>query len=663
MKRPSLKFDAAAIGDFLLAHGEKFVMAVVALGAAGLIWTAVNAVRFKSVQPGQTPKEIEGLAAEANRHIAAAPRPPADDSRKPGQLAEAIDPWRPPVKPAAAPQLAPLDRPLYRELAKRTKPEVFPIESLQAVSGIAIVAKGEAAQSQIVPYIVVTGLIPAARQKQEFTRRFGSASHRNEDTDVPFWDVYRVERMQVVPGAAGTWKNMEATKAAPPGKGEAGGGGGGAADVPPAFLLAAGETDNAYAAPLPTRQDAPWGATAFHPWFLPKLRRSLEERAPETDAGRQVVAMAPDKLAAAPLEFVNRIGTLTGARFFGDPERVKNAGVVAHGVKFGNPEVSFAVGEVGATTAPVFVVSDRWARALSLGEGLPADTACTLRVRVERLGSTPVVRILGFTPLGADGQPGEERADPDPTPLQMAAGEGQAAGGAAGSDAGAERTEFRLFRFVDTSVKPGQEYRYRVRFAIRNPNHSVDQQHLADPALAKDPFLLSPASNETVAVAVPDPTAILVRTLKKEKLKRLKPGAVEILVLADSQQTGGYALRSLITEPGGLANVDSRLNKPGDLRTQGEDFATERVLVDVRGRQEDRVEQAKTTGVPEVIEMLFVRPDGSCDVVSAADSQERFDRYADTLPAAEDRKGKGKTTPDADATNPFGIPFPGAPKP
>ena len=47
----------------------------------------------------------------------------------------------------------------------------------------------------------------------------------------------------------------------------------------------------------------------------------------------------------------------------------------------------------------------------------------------------------------------------------MVPGGGSPMGGEFGqSVAGAEK---RLFRFVDTAVKPGESYRYRVRFALR----------------------------------------------------------------------------------------------------------------------------------------------------------------------------------------------------
>jgi hypothetical protein len=346
-------------------------------------------------------------------------------------------------------------------------------------------------------------------------------------------------------------------------------------------------------------------------------------------------------------------------KFAGDAVPQREAGVVAFDVRTVDGAVGFGVGAVGTSTAPVFVISPAWARTLDFEGGVTKDAACNLRVRIEKIGRTSVARILGIQYIGADGQPGEEIADPNPFPLAAAgAGMGDVPGagwaegrGMPGESAGAE---YRLFRFVDMNVKPGQTYRYRVRLAVRNPNEGLPQQYLADPAAGKDALLASKESNETQPVAVPEPTSILVRPITKEESKRLKlkPGAQEILVMAPSSETGNYSLRGLITETGGLANVDSGLNKPGDTRTRGEDVTTDRVLVDVRGRQD---EGAKTTGPPEPLEMLFLKPDGTFELVSAADSQSFYERYAGTLDMG-DTPPPGAIPADGPNQNPFDPP-------
>ena len=99
-----------------------------------------------------------------------------------------------------------------------------------------------------------------------------------------------------------------------------------------------------------------------------------------------------------------------------------------------------------------------------------------------------------------------------------------------------------------------------------------------------------------------------------------------------------FALRSVVTEVGGLVNVDAALNKPGDTRSRGEDIRTDRVIVDVRGRQNDRGEERSSGRVPlppEPFELLVLKPDGSFEVASVADSQAVIDANVATLPAIE----------------------------
>ena len=62
MKRPSISFDKDAIVEFLLAHGEKIGVAVVAALACGLVWGGVSAARSKTASREQQPAVIEEQA-------------------------------------------------------------------------------------------------------------------------------------------------------------------------------------------------------------------------------------------------------------------------------------------------------------------------------------------------------------------------------------------------------------------------------------------------------------------------------------------------------------------------------------------------------------------------------------------------------------------------
>ena len=548
MKRPSISLNQEAIVDFLLRHGEKFGVAVIGLAALGLAWGGIEAVRSKSASAQQRPETILRQADEATRHIEREKTAPAGEKWSGQPLATAIDPWRNPTV-AGPPQLALLDRPLFEEFAKRTQPDVFRIEELQAVAGLAVLpskapaaepapperprprprgrdgepaageppvdkaggqpgagAGADPSRGRIAPYAVVTGLIPVAKQVAEYRRRFESVGFQDAKRDMPLWADWTIERTVVGP-EADRWEPIDLVDAGRRWQTEWSGFA--SEKVPDGYLLSAAEdkrnprTTPPYCGPLPQLLRGSWGVTSLHPWVLEQVR--------------QQPAAGPD----------------------------------------------------------------------------------------------------------------------------------------AGSAGGAE---FRLFRFIDTSVEPGKTYRYRVRFEMWNPNVNLPVQHLANAALATPLKLTAPSSNETAAVSVPDPTAVLLGPLRKADMKKMKAGMLEVLVLAPSARTGDYALRGLVTEPGGFVNVDEKLNKPGDRRTRGEDFRTERVLVDVRGRQEDRADQ-RSPRPPEPFEALCLRPDGGFEFVSAADAEPVIAEHKATLPADDAGKGPARPgQPDA-VPSPFGSPF------
>jgi len=172
-----------------------------------------------------------------------------------------------------------------------------------------------------------------------------------------------------------------------------------------------------------------------------------------------------------------------------------------------------------------------------------------------------------------------------------------------------------------------------VKVVCWNPNLNVPGRHLVEASLATKPILESPESNPTAPVVVSDGARLLVQPVPKQILKRIKPGMFAVLPLGEKPNAGSLALRVLIMEPGGLANVDSQQKKTGELRSLGDSITTNRVLLDVRGPREDRTETrgGKATPPPEPLEMIFLRPDGIIEVVSSPESQLDFERYRATL--------------------------------
>jgi hypothetical protein len=627
MKLAKPAFNKDALLRFFVEHGEKLGVGLVGLVSLALAWGGISSLRAMRPSEEQQPEAIIKEAADASAHIEAVKIAPDDELTSEKGLAATVAQWlAPEVKPA--PPRALFDKPLFAELARRSSPTIFPVEELRAVAGVAVVAaKPKAAadrpaaertlnldgpapapqkggkpprggrgpappqpapfqpspemmgfpqpgmeapqvQGKIVPYVLVSGLIPVAKQQAEYNRRFGMASLRDPNLDAPHWNGFVIEKMEEIPGTEGRWKPVDMKSVVRRYSVEWAG------LHPEPFLpqltLAPDQeqrdralTPLPFCSPLPQLADGEWGLKSLHPWFSDYLKRQAEEQ----------------KAAAEKLQ----------------REAEENTNVFAGG-----------------------------------GPSSPFDG--------------------GFQPPGFN-------AGPDATGM-MPPGGPDMAGMADPMKLG---PEYRLFRFIDTDVKTGRKYRYRVRASCWNPNLNVPSRHLVDTADAKKQAIESDYSEATPPVYVPDGSKLLVQPLKKQELKRLKPGTVAVMILGEKPQAGALALRALLMEVGGIANVDPATNKKGDPRSRGDAITTDRVLLDYRGRLDDRAESRgnKASPPPEPLEMLFLRPDGGFDLVSAAESQHDLERYAPTLPAeggAPTQAGPGQPQPGAEGAA-FGNPF------
>ena len=617
MKAPRIAFNKDALLTFLLVHGEKLIAVMVGLAACALAWGGVSALRNMRPTSEQQPEAIVADAATTAEHIEAVKIAPDDELTSEKGLADTVAQWLSPKITPTPPQVV-FNKPLFGELARRSSPDILPIEDLQAVAGVAVMArkpkpvgdrpmpdrplnldannvpkpgkppKGggrggpvqpvppqppnmglmppqpdpNAIQGKIVPYVLVTGLIPILKQQQEYERRFSTASLRDAMLDSPSWSNYRLERTEVLPGTAEKWTPVDMKSIARRYAGEWAG-------LQPEPLLPQvllppelerrdpTQSPLPFCMPMPQLAESSWGFNALHPWFTDFLQRDA--------VARKAQAEAEAEKAAA------------------------NTNVFGGG---------------GATAPPG-----------------------------------------GFGPMGPDGMGMMQGMMPGP--------DGQIAKG----------PEYRMFRFIDLAVMPGRTYRYRVKTVCWNPNLNVPSRHLVDAAIAKQTTLESPDSNATTPVVVPDGARLLVQPMKKQDLKRLKGGMVSALILGEKPNSGTFALRSLLMEVGGIANVDPTQNKRGDPRSRGDAIVTDRVLLDIRGKLEDRAETrtGKPTPPPEPLEMIFLRPDGTFEVASSAESQQDIDRYQLTMPADDAGAAPGGTgQPPVPGDSPFGNPF--APK-
>ena len=606
MAIPTLSKDAAL--TWLLDHCEKIVGAFVLLVAAVLAWGGLSAIRSQSAPADLKPDKIVSKAGEALAHIDRQQAPPAEKLLEPLGLTDVLSAW---LSPAAKdPGRLVLSRPLFDELARRTKPDVFPVKDLQAVAGVAVLAAprdaeavdgpppggggrpsqpasdplaggfaGESPPDQrsdpaenvpparIAPYVIVTGLIPYARQADDYLLRFANASFRDPKRDVPLWSDFLVERVDVTDGPSEKWERIDLRSVAMANERE--GGGDQADPLPAEFFLSLEEQPNLggllYAAPLPQLAMESWGREVIHPWALAEWQRRLSDQHTK-----------PTTPGDAPPHPIAPATTPFGA-----------GGQTPGGI--GNP---FGVNDPGAE------------------------------------------------PLGE-------------------------------LDDHVDRLEYKLFRFVDTAVKIGRAYRYRVRISLWNPNYKVPAQHLAQADLATAAKLPSPPSNETAVVSIPGVMGVLARMLSVE----LKPGFAEVLVLWPHEKTGNFALHGVTTEAGGIVSVQRKIEQEaGDVRGRGKpgrgkpEPATESVpvgmLIDFMGQQVTEQVNARPTpgrrgkkaAPPEPFELLMLSDDGQLRWASPISSDERYRLYADTLPAELRGAPAGQTGPDGMTEQLFTVP-------
>lgn len=551
---------------------------------------------------------------------------------------------------------------------------------------------------RVVPYCVVLGLVPWLKQTEDFQERFMASSLPNPQGDQPVWADYLVERAEVGPDGLGPWKKIDLRAAWRQ------------ADklyagierdqLPADFILTQemapdpdpSRTTFGYLTPLPQLAGDVWGLTAVHPWCIETiLERQARQREWEKEMAEAAKASStalrgqtsggmpgmpggyPGGAAGMPGGYPGgAAGGIPGGIPGGDGGSMVSAdgggypgggsGYPAGGAGYPGGGSGYPGGGSGYPGGAYPGPTASAGGGGGMGGGSPPRGPRSTSVGTMSAGG-------GGSRGGGGALGGGEAAGGVPPSMggmmggMMGAGMGMpGAMGPGGDGRPAEPTEYRLFRFIDYTVEPGKSYTYRVRVSVFNPNYDMPAAHLADVGLAKDLKIASETSNESAPVAVPRGGELLARTLPSKDAKRLK-GGVEVILLgldpADDETTiGSSALRSVITDVGGFANVDKRLNKGGDQRARGEDLATDALLVDVRGRQEERSD-SKVKEPAEPFDLLFLRSDGSLELVVPDETVIPVNQFIATL--------SGETGAQSPATQPgpfgggFGNPYGGSP--
>lgn len=234
-----MKLDVGSIKKWLLEHGEKAALGIVAV--VFLLFT-VSAARREVLDAKYQPEQLKSIADGASAHVQEAKWDGKKDNLVLVEYAERA--VREPVAPDAYALAYPFDPPLADPKVKRDDPTLYNVEEIRVASGYNIFAlhggggagaaggkgadgkagnkKGAqqnekgikpAADSALEPraWVAITALVPVQKQLEEYHRVFDHAMGGSKGHDVPRYGVPKIERAEVTDKepAEGDWKPIE----------------------------------------------------------------------------------------------------------------------------------------------------------------------------------------------------------------------------------------------------------------------------------------------------------------------------------------------------------------------------------------------------------------------------------------------------------------------
>ena len=233
-----VKFDLGSIKAWLLEHGEKLALGLVAVVFLMFTWSAIT----REVLPdANQPDKLQQVAREVQNHV----RDSTWDEKAAG--VEIVDyearVKREPVLATAFEIKIPMNPLLADPKSKRDNPKVFPLEepriaagfgtfALRDVAGGAAEPRGGAGAGRaghqghgVVPgaaaklkgqsWIVVTALVPKLKQESEYSRAFDGAMGGIPERDTVEYVGYYIQRAEVSDSdpAKLEWKPMPSAEA------------------------------------------------------------------------------------------------------------------------------------------------------------------------------------------------------------------------------------------------------------------------------------------------------------------------------------------------------------------------------------------------------------------------------------------------------------------
>ena len=114
-------------------------------------------------------------------------------------------------------------------------------------------------------------------------------------------------------------------------------------------------------------------------------------------------------------------------------------------------------------------------------------------------------------------------------------------------------SKYLLFRYLDFTVTPGNEYRYRVRLVLRNPNYKRPVEELVDASVAEGELRMTPWSEPTTPSVIPEeqkvflakvdrgrPESGVAPTVNMDVIQWFTDAGTNIAVKLDKMQLGQF---------------------------------------------------------------------------------------------------------------------------
>ncbi|MCS7237699.1 MAG: hypothetical protein NZ899_05445 [Thermoguttaceae bacterium] len=552
------KFDLSLLTNFLIHHGEKLVVGVVGLV---FLWCLVRAVSTAGNTVDFSPDQLRADAQSAQQHIEqtnpSATMQPTDYVVIARRIRDKIDDtyYRHPVL---------WDPPLWERRGLRGEPAVFGLEKIRAVAGNGVFnmadptapptsAAAGASSTRGQRWVVVTGLIPIARQVEAYKEIFKEALYRDPQRDYPLYLHYWVERAEVTPRSqpgqlrwvridprlmyyhfCRLWRGASQEV------------------VHPAYIPRVAPGGMPLVFPLGPRVGEMWGPEVAFPPEIPLA------------SAMRGVPGAPG-VPGYPAEMAGYPGMPSPGYPGGSPAY---PGMPAYP---GAGEMYSETGYPGMTMPyPGSTMTSYPGAAPGMpGIPMPGAPGGSIIPPLGELPGLPGLPVPGTQPgtetqPSTTPQPGQQQQPAASTqqPSQAPTAPPTSVPGTVASAMPRLEVKYQLFRFFDFTVEPGKQYVYRVQLVLFNPNYRLDPQYLERPELAEQPWLETQWSEATEPVWVPMDARVVVGPVKPAPTVMHEPAA-NVVILAFRAEDGLRTYQDFTLFRGQLANLEGVIVKTG----------------------------------------------------------------------------------------------------